>query len=115
MDENEAEQPRPLGLLFARVAAQRLQLDLQRPQERLLYLPPVPLHSSMTGTVTGSYASKDDTSFNKYLLSTFYVPGAVLGAEDSLMLLRDSRWRGFHLPSFLAGFLNMTLGCISHL
>lgn len=28
----------------------------------------------------GSYASKVDNSLNKYLLSTFYVPGTVLGA-----------------------------------
>lgn len=56
----------PLGLLFARVAAPRL----QQPQEQLLYLPAI-LHSLMVGAVTGSYASKDGGSFNKYLSSTF--------------------------------------------
>lgn len=68
--------PWPLGLHSARVATQRLQPDLQRSQEHLL----IPLHSFMAGTVTGSYASKDDNLLNKYLLSTFYVPGTVLGA-----------------------------------
>lgn len=57
----------PLGLLFARVAAPRL----QQPQEQLLYLPPILLHSPMVGAVTGSYASKDGGSFNKYVSSTF--------------------------------------------
>lgn len=56
----------PLGLLFARVAAPRL----QQPQEQLLYLPPI-VHLLMVGAVTGSYASKDGGSFNKYLSSTF--------------------------------------------
>lgn len=44
---------------------------------QLLHLPPMPHR----WTVPGSYASKnDDNSFNKYWLSTFYVPGTVLGA-----------------------------------
>lgn len=78
-EDSEAGNTQPLGLPLARAVAQRPQPDLQWPQEQLLCLPPVLLHSFMAATVSGSYASKDGNSFNKYLWSTFSAPGTVLG------------------------------------
>lgn len=69
--------------------------NLQWSQEQLLYLPPVLLHAFTAGTVTGSYASKDGNSFNKYLSSPFYVPGTVLGTSGILVLLRNCRLGNF--------------------
>lgn len=41
-------------------------LNISGPGEQLHHLPSIHCHSIMVGTVTGSYASKDDNSFNKY-------------------------------------------------
>lgn len=64
------EKPGPLGILFARVAAQRLQPPVAPRTMTLSATMSSPLLHSK-GPVTGSFASKDGNSFNKYLSSTF--------------------------------------------